>query len=56
MTRFLAAQLGTSHWFHIDRAQRELGFSPRVDLDTGLDRLLASLRAAGSPGQRSYPA
>ena len=39
MTRFLAEELATSHWFNIDAARRDLGFSPRVTMEEGLQRL-----------------
>lgn len=44
MTRFLARQLSTPHWFDISAARRDLGYSPRVSLDEGLRRLGDSLR------------
>lgn len=43
MTRFLATQLATSHWFKTDKAQKELGWKPAVSLDEGVERLLKSL-------------
>jgi nucleoside-diphosphate-sugar epimerase len=39
MTRFLASQLSTSHWFDISAARRDLGYEPRVSLEEGLKRL-----------------
>jgi len=39
MTRFLAEQLSTAHWFDISAAKRDLGYSPRVTLSEGLARL-----------------
>jgi 2-alkyl-3-oxoalkanoate reductase len=39
MTRFLARQLSTTHWFNIDAARRDLGYEPRVSIDEGLRRL-----------------
>jgi len=39
ITRFLAEQLGTAHWFDPRPAQRDLGWVPRVSIDEGLDRL-----------------
>jgi nucleoside-diphosphate-sugar epimerase len=44
MTRFLAHQLSTAHWFNIDAARRELDYGPSVSIDEGLDQLAASLR------------
>ena len=46
MTRFLARQLGTDHWFDVSAARRDLGWAPAVGLDEGFRRLGASLRAA----------
>jgi nucleoside-diphosphate-sugar epimerase len=45
MTRFLARQLATAHWFDISAARRDLGYVPRVPLDEGFARLAAALRA-----------
>ena len=39
MTRFLAHQLSTAHWFNIDAARRDLGYRPAVSIDEGLRRL-----------------
>lgn len=43
MTRFLAAQLATSHYFDLTRARTDLGYAPRVSLQDGMRRLAASL-------------
>jgi len=43
MTRFLAEQLGTDHWFDVSAARRDLGWAPVVGLDEGFRRLAASL-------------
>lgn len=43
MTRFLARQLSTSHFFNSDRAKRDLGYEPRVSNEEGLRRLKAHL-------------
>lgn len=43
MTRFLAAQLGVSHYFNIARAKNELGYRPRVSLAEGMQRLATNM-------------
>jgi nucleoside-diphosphate-sugar epimerase len=45
MTRFIAEQLGTAHWFDPRPAADDLGWSPRISLDDGFDRLGAWYRA-----------
>ena len=39
ITRFLAEQLSTAHWFDQRETQRALGWQPQVDLDEGFSRL-----------------
>jgi nucleoside-diphosphate-sugar epimerase len=39
MTRFLAAQLGRSHYFNIGRAKADFGYSPRISIADGMHRL-----------------
>lgn len=39
MTRFLAAQLGMSHYFDITAARRDLGYEPVVSMSEGMRRL-----------------
>ena len=39
MTRFVARELSTSHWFDIRAAQRDLGYAPDVSTEEGLCRL-----------------
>jgi len=39
MTRFLAEQLSTAHWFNISNAKRDLGYQPNVSLTEGMVRL-----------------
>lgn len=43
MTRFLAAQLGKSHYFNIARARLDLNYEPHVSMAVGLRRLGHSL-------------
>lgn len=47
LTRFLAEQLGTAHWFDPRPARDDLAWTPRVSLDEGLARLRAAASAAG---------
>ncbi len=58
MTRFLAAQLATSHYFDISAARRDFGYEPQVSMAEGMQRLGAWLKAptsgrAQSPDQWS---
>ena len=43
MTRFVARQLSTAHWFDISAARRDLGYAPAISLDEGMKRLASSL-------------
>lgn len=45
MTRFLAAQLATSHYFDISRARVDFGYDPKVSTSEGMRRLGESLKA-----------
>ena len=36
MTRFLAKQLSTAHWFDISAARKELGYTPTISITEGL--------------------
>lgn len=42
MTRFLAEQLATSHWYDMAPATRDFGYVPRVSFHEGLSRLKAA--------------
>ncbi|MBS0225015.1 MAG: NAD-dependent epimerase/dehydratase family protein [Proteobacteria bacterium] len=46
MTRFLAEQLVTPHWYSMVPALRDFGYSPRVSMDEGLERVAAYWRNA----------
>ncbi|MFN0018592.1 MAG: NAD-dependent epimerase/dehydratase family protein [Pirellulaceae bacterium] len=39
MTRFLAAQLATSHYYNITAARRDLGFEPAISMAAGMEKL-----------------
>ena len=42
MTRFVAEQLSTAHWYRIDAAKADLGYTPKISTSEGLQRLQAS--------------
>ncbi|MFA6959380.1 MAG: NAD-dependent epimerase/dehydratase family protein [Opitutaceae bacterium] len=44
MTRFIAAELAKDHWFSIDAARRDLGYTPRISMSEGTAALVAGLR------------
>jgi nucleoside-diphosphate-sugar epimerase len=44
LTRFVAEQLGTAHWFDQRRTREVLRWTPRVSIDEGLAALAASAR------------
>jgi nucleoside-diphosphate-sugar epimerase len=50
LTRFLAEQLATAHWFDQRRTRAALGWRPRVGLDEGFARLRDWYRAGNAPG------
>jgi 2-alkyl-3-oxoalkanoate reductase len=39
LTRFTVEQLSTAHWFNLDAAQRDLGYTAKVTMSEGLARL-----------------
>jgi nucleoside-diphosphate-sugar epimerase len=41
MTRFLADQLSTSHYYNISRARADLGYEPTISTEEGLERMAA---------------
>lgn len=45
LTRFLAEQLSTPHWYSMAPATRDFGYRPRLTMAQGLARLRASLHA-----------
>ncbi|MED7926002.1 NAD-dependent epimerase/dehydratase family protein [Nonomuraea sp. LP-02] len=46
LTRMIAVQATTSHWFDLSAARRDLGYAPRVTTAEGLSRLAAHLSSA----------
>lgn len=49
MTRFVAKELATSHWFDISAARRDLDYHPRISTEEGLRRLAESFRNGDAP-------
>jgi nucleoside-diphosphate-sugar epimerase len=45
MTRFVARQLATAHWFDVSAARRDLAYQPAVSLEEGLRRLETAFKA-----------
>jgi nucleoside-diphosphate-sugar epimerase len=43
MTRFLAEQLATTHWYSMEPARRDFGYVPKVSFAEGLERLRAAV-------------
>lgn len=43
MTRFVAHELASAHWFDISAARRDFGFNPEISIAEGLIRLRQSL-------------
>ena len=43
MTRFVARQLKSAHWFDLSAAKRDLGYKPVVTIDEGMQHLQQSL-------------
>jgi nucleoside-diphosphate-sugar epimerase len=39
MTRFVARELSTAHWFDISAARRDFAYAPRVTFNEGMERL-----------------
>jgi nucleoside-diphosphate-sugar epimerase len=44
MTRFLAEQLSTTHWYDMGPATRDFGYRPRVGFEEGIERLRRALK------------
>jgi 2-alkyl-3-oxoalkanoate reductase len=43
MTRFVANQLATAHWFNLSAAKQDLGYQPEIDIRTGMEQLASWL-------------
>ena len=44
MTRFVAHELASAHWFDTSAARRDFGYAPEISIDEGLQRLRRSLQ------------
>ena len=49
MTRFVAAQLATSHYFNIAKAKRDFGYQPVMGQKEGMEAMVSHLRGQPSP-------
>lgn len=45
MTRFVAKEMATDHWFDISAARRDLGYAPRMSMARGTAELIEHYRA-----------
>jgi nucleoside-diphosphate-sugar epimerase len=52
MTRFLACELATAHWFNLSAARRDLGYEPHISIEEGLRRLESSFKERGDKPPR----
>lgn len=52
MTRFLADELSTAHWFDISAAKKDLGYEPKISIEEGLSRLEKWLQHQTEMGKR----
>jgi nucleoside-diphosphate-sugar epimerase len=48
MTRFIARELATAHWFDLSAAQRDFGYQPQISIKEGMERLRRWLQQEGA--------
>lgn len=48
MTRFAIRYMCTHHYFSIEKAKRDFGYTPAIDIDEGIARTIQHLRDAGT--------
>jgi nucleoside-diphosphate-sugar epimerase len=48
MTRWVANNLSTAHWFDISAARKDLGYEPQVGYDEGLEQVRRWLESESS--------
>ena len=46
MTRFIAKELATDHWFNLAAAKRDLGYTPRISMSHGTAELVTSYQSS----------
>ncbi len=51
MTRFVAAEMATSHWYDLTGARTDFGYTPRVGPEEGLERAAAFFNAEQAAGR-----
>ena len=49
MTRFVAAQLATSHYFDISKARKDFGYAPVISQEEGMEAMIKDLRSREVP-------
>jgi len=54
LTRFLASEMATDHYFCIDRARTQLGYRPRWTVAQALEMTFSSRTATASNGLKSF--
>ncbi len=47
MTRFVARELATTHWFDLSAAQRDFGYQPQISIKEGMEHLRRWLQQRG---------
>jgi nucleoside-diphosphate-sugar epimerase len=54
MSRFVASQLSTSHWYDVSSARRDFGYDPEVSVEEGLNRMEQQLRLFVRPAPKAH--
>ena len=55
ITRFVAHQLSTAHWYDISAAKRDFGFVPKFSIEEGLAVLAKSFTPSDGEDKASQP-
>ena len=53
MTRFVAKEMATDHWFDISAARRDLGYQPRISMASGTAELIEHIKGSLDCGDGS---